>query len=404
MNNFSRTYSNILSGMRPTGQLHLGHMYGVIKNWVNLQYEYNCFLMVADYHALTTGYENTQQIEDSIIDMVIDWLACGVDPSQATIFVQSDVKAHAELYLLLSMITPISWLERVPTYKDMIEKLAHKDIDTYGFLGYPLLQSADILLYDAKYVPVGEDQVCHVELTREIARRFNHIYGREHGFEEKAQQLITKLGYKKGKLYQDLLIKYQQEGDEESLEKARYLLQDVVNLSISEIELLFAFLENKSRVILSEPQELVTKNAKMIGLDGQKMSKSYNNTITLRESVDNINKKIKSMQTDPARVRRVDKGDPNKCPVWQLHKIYSNEDVSNWVWSGCINATIGCIECKKPIIDAIVKEQQQLQEKAQLYLEDRNLIKNILADGAEKANEIANNKLDEIKDAMNISY
>jgi tryptophanyl-tRNA synthetase len=403
MNNFSRTYSNILSGMRPTGALHLGHLYGVIKNWVNLQYEYNCFFMVADYHALTTGYENTLQMENNIIDMVIDWLSCGVDPSQATIFVQSNVKAHAELYLLLSMITPISWLERVPTYKDMLEKIANKDIDTYGFLGYPLLQSADILLYDAKYVPVGEDQVCHIELTREVARRFNYIYGREQGFEERAEQLISKLGYKKGKLYKELLIKYQQEGDDESLEKARYLLQDVVNLSISEIELLFAFLENKSRVILSEPQELITKDAKMIGLDGQKMSKSYNNTITLRESVDNINKKIKSMQTDPARVRLSDKGDPNKCPVWQLHKIYSSDEVNNWVWKGCTNATIGCVECKKPIIDAIIKEQEQLKEKAKPYLEDKNLIKNILADGSERASEIANNKLNEIKDAMNIA-
>jgi tryptophanyl-tRNA synthetase len=404
MNNFSRMYSNILSGMRPTGQLHLGHLYGVLKNWITLQYEYNCFFMVADYHALTTGYENTSQIEDNIIEMVVDWLACGVDPSQATIFIQSDVKAHAELHLLLSMITPISWLERVPTYKDIIEKLYNKDIDTYGFLGYPLLQSADILLYDSKFIPVGEDQICHVELTREIARRFNHIYGRESGFEDKAQQLITKLGYKKGKLYQDLLVQYQQEGDEEALEKARYLLQDVVNLSISEIELLFAFLENKSRVILTEPQALVTKNSKMIGLDGQKMSKSYNNTITLREPIDSINKKIKSMQTDPARVRRTDRGDPNKCPVWQLHQIYSNDEVSQWVWDGCHNATIGCLECKKPIIDAIIKEQKILHEKARPYLDDKTLVKNILADGAEKANEVANNKLDEIKDAMNILY
>ncbi|MFN7094903.1 MAG: tryptophan--tRNA ligase, partial [Burkholderiales bacterium] len=252
-------HSRILSGMRPTGRLHLGHYHGAIKNWVNLQYEHDCYFMVADLHALTTNYEDTKEIEATIYAMVIDWLACGVDPAQATIFIQSHVPQHAQLHLLLSMITPLSWLERVPTYKDQLEKLSFKDLGSYGFLGYPLLQSADILLYNAKYVPVGEDQVSHVELTREIARRFNYLYGREVGFEEKAREAIKKLGAKKAALYEELLVNYQQNGNEEALEKARFLLADAVNLSRGEEERLFAFLENKAKVILTEPQALISK-------------------------------------------------------------------------------------------------------------------------------------------------
>lgn len=399
-----QNHSRILSGMRPTGRLHLGHYHGVIKNWVNLQYEHDCYFMVADIHSLTTGYDSTRDLEDSIYNMVIDWLSCGVDPSQTAIFIQSHVPEHASLHLLLSMITPVSWLERVPTYKEMLEKLAHKDIDTYGFLGYPLLQSADILLYDAKYVPVGEDQVCHVELTREIARRFNYIYGREVGFESKAREIIKKLGSKKAALYEEFLINYQQNGDDEAIEKARFLLSDVVNLSIGEKERLFAFLENKSKVILTEPQALITENSKLLGTDGQKMSKSYNNTIMLREDIDNINKKIKSMPTDPARVRREDKGDPLKCPVWQFHKVYSATDVQEWVINGCKTAGIGCIDCKKPLIDAINNEQVIMKEKAQPFIEDTNLVKNILADGAEKASNIATETMDRIKESMNMDY
>lgn len=387
MNNHSR----ILSGMRPTGNLHLGHYHGVIKNWVNLQYEHECYFMVADLHALTTHYyDETKSIQDRIYDMVVDWLACGIDPAQAIIFTQSHVPAHAQLHLLLSMVTPLSWLERVPTYKDQQEKLSGRDLDTYGFLGYPLLQSVDILLYGAKYVPVGEDQVCHVELTREVARRFNHLYGREIGFEEKALEAIKRLGNKKGALYKELLISYQQDGDEEALEKARFLLEDAVNLSLGDEERLFAFLENKSRVILTEPQALVTETPKLPGLDGQKMSKSYHNTISLREDPDAINKKIREMPTDPARVRRTDRGDPEKCPVWQLHQVYSNDATKNWVKDGCTTAGIGCIDCKKPLIDAIYEEQSVFNERRQPYLADNNLIRNLLADGAEKAAEVAN--------------
>lgn len=400
MNNSSR----ILSGMRPTGRLHIGHYYGAIRNWVSLQYEHECYFMVADIHALTTGYENTKNITANTYEMVVDWLACGVDPSQSVVFLQSQVPAHAQLHLLLSMITPLSWLERVPTYKDILEKQENKDIDTYGFLGYPLLQSADILLYNSKFVPVGEDQLSHVELTREVARRFNYLYGREEGFEKKAREAMRKLGAKKSGIYNDLLVKYQQNGDDDALEKARYLLQDALNLSHGEKERLYAFLEDKSRVILSEPQALITNTPKLLGLDGQKMSKSYGNTIMLREDFDSINKKIRAMQTDPARVRRTDKGDPNKCPVWPLHQIYSNDETCKWVVEGCTTAGIGCLDCKAPLIESINAEQCKIKEKATPFLEDYNLVKNILADGAEKATVIAEETLKEVKEAMNLDF
>lgn len=397
-------YSRILSAMRPTGRLHIGHYHGVIKNWVELQYEHDCYFMVADLHALTSNYENTKDIEKNIHNMVVDWLACGVDPSQAIIFIQSQVPEHSELYTLLSMITPLSWLLRVPSYKDMLERLSSKELDTYGFLGYPLLQSADILLYQSKFVPVGEDQVIHVELTREIARRFNHIYGREPGFEQKAMDAMKKLGKKKSELYQSLLVNYQQNGDDESLEKARFLLSDAINLSLGERERLFAFLENKSRVILTEPQAIVTDAPKIMGVDGQKMSKSFNNTIMLQENLDSMYKKIREMPTDPARVRRTDKGDPLKCPVWQLHIVYSDENTKRWAKNGCVSAGIGCLECKTPLIDSIEAEQVKFHESAKAYTGDTNLIKNILADGAEKASEIAKESLEKIKQIMNISY
>lgn len=399
-----QNHARILSGMRSTGRLHLGHYHGVIKNWLNLQYEHECYFMVADLHALTTGYENTENLKQHIHSMVVDWLSCGVDPSQAIIFVQSHVPEHAMLNLLLSMITPISWLERVPTYKEILEKFKHKDIDTYGFLGYPLLQSADILLYDAKYVPVGEDQLSHVELTREIARRFNYIYGREAGFEEKAYEIIKKLGSKKASMYEQYLTQYQQNGNDEALEKARFLLADAVNLSIGERDRLFAFLENKSKVILTEPQALLTSNAKLPGIDGQKMSKSYANTILIGEEIDVVNKKIREMPTDPARVRRTDPGDPEKCPVWQLHQVYSNDEVRDWVIKGCKSAGIGCIDCKKPLIDAINLEQMGIREKAKPFIEDPNLVTNILADGAEKASAVARDTMERIRDAMHMDY
>jgi tryptophanyl-tRNA synthetase len=394
----------VLSGMRPTGRLHLGHYHGVLKNWVKLQNEYPCLFFVADWHALTTTYDEPGTIEENTREMVIDWLAAGVDPSQATLFIQSRVPEHAELHLLLSMMTPLGWLERVPTYKDQQEKLEHKDLSTYGFLGYPLLQSADILIYRANRVPVGEDQVPHIEFSREIARRFNHLYGREADFEEKARAAVKKLGAKRAKLYEELRTRFQQEGDHQALERAHALLEEAQNLSMGDRERLFGFLEGSSKMILVEPDALLTEAAKMPGLDGQKMSKSYNNTIALRESADSVTKKIRTMQTDPARVRRTDAGDPEKCPVWQFHLVYSDEGTKQWVQQGCRSAGIGCIECKHPVIDAVLKEQEPMHERAQAYIDDPTLVRNIIADGCERARKLAAETMRDVREAMGLNY
>jgi tryptophanyl-tRNA synthetase len=394
----------VLSGMRPTGSLHLGHYHGVLKNWIELQHQYECLFFVADWHALTTHYDTPEVIEANVWDMVLDWLAAGVDPARATLFIQSRVPEHAELHLLLSMCTPLSWLERIPTYKDQQEKLSDKDLSTYGFLGYPLLQSADILIYQANLVPVGEDQVPHIEFTREVARRFNHIYGKEPEFIEKAEKAITKLGSKKAKLYNELRIRYQERGEKEALEAGQSLLNEQQSLSQGDKERLFGYLEGVGKIILPEPQALLTPASKMPGLDGQKMSKSYDNTIALREEPDSIVKKIRTMPTDPARIRRSDPGDPEKCPVWQLHKIYSNEETRKWVQSGCTSAGIGCLECKQPVIDAILAEQKPILERAQKYLEDPTMLRNIVADGCEKARKLAGETMREVKDAMGLNY
>ena len=394
----------VLSGMRPTGSLHLGHYHGVLKNWVKLQHEYECLFFVADWHALTTHYDTPGIIEQSVWDMAIDWLAAGVDPSRATLFIQSRVPEHAELHLLLSMMTPLGWLERMPTYKDQQEKLSGKDLSTYGFLGYPLLQAADILIYRANQVPVGEDQVPHIEFTRELARRFNHLYGREPGFEEKAEAAIKKLGGKRAKLYEELRTRYQQEGDEGALESARALLNDQQNLSLGDRERLFGYLEGGGKMILAEPQVLLTAASKMPGLDGQKMSKSYNNTISLREDEVSVAKKIRTMPTDPARVRRTDPGTPEKCPVWQLHLVYSEESRKEWVRQGCTSAGIGCLECKQPVIDAVLEEQKPMRERAQMYMDDPTLVRNIISDGCEKARELASETMRDVREAMGLNY
>jgi tryptophanyl-tRNA synthetase len=394
----------ILSGMRPTGSLHLGHYHGVLKNWVQMQNEYECLFFVADWHALTTHYDTPQVIEQSVWDMVVDWLAAGVNPARATLFIQSRVPEHAELHLLLSMITPLGWLERVPTYKDQQEKLSEKDLSTYGFLGYPLLQSADILIYRATQVPVGEDQVPHIEFTREIARRFNHIYGREPGFEDKAEAAIKKLGGKKGKLYKELRTRFLEQGDDDALESARSLLEGQHSLSLGDRERLFGYLEGGGKMILSEPQAMLTAASKMPGLDGQKMSKSYNNTITLREDEASVTRKIRTMPTDPARIRRTDAGDPERCPVWPLHRIYSSDDMQTWVAQGCKSAGIGCIECKQPLIDAVLGEQRPMRERAQLYLDDPTLVRNIIADGCEKARKQASETMRDVREAMGLDY
>jgi len=394
----------VLSGMRPTGNLHLGHYHGVLKNWVRLQSEYPCFFFVADWHALTTHYETPDVIEQSVWDMVIDWLAAGVDPNQATLFIQSKVPEHAELFLLLSMGTPLGWLERVPTYKDQIEKLKEKDLQTYGFLGYPLLQAADILIYRAQHVPVGEDQVPHVEMTREVARRFNYFYGREPGFEEKALEAVKKLGSKRAKMYTELRVAFQERGDDEALEQAKALLQESQSLSMADRERLFGFLEGSRKIILPEPQALLTAASRMPGIDGQKKSKSYGNTISIREEPEEVIKKIRTMPTDPARVRRTDSGDPARCPVWQLHVVYSNEETKQWVDKGCKSAGIGCLECKQPVIDAILAEQQPMFERAQKYLDDPSLLRSIIADGGDKARKVAQETMREVREAMGLDY
>jgi tryptophanyl-tRNA synthetase len=394
----------VLSGMRPTGALHLGHYHGVLKNWVRLQREHPCFFFVADWHALTTHYEDPQVIARSTWDMVIDWLAAGVDPALATLFIQSRVPEHAELHLLLSMITPLGWLERVPSYKDQQEKLSDRDLSTYGFLGYPLLQGADILIYRATLVPVGEDQVPHIEFTREVARRFNHVYGREPGFEEKAEAAVKKLGGKRSKLYLELRTNYQEQGDGEALQAARVLLDQAQGLSMGDRERLFGYLEGGGKMILSEPESLLTEASKMPGLDGQKMSKSYNNTITLREDAQSVTKKVRTMPTDPARVRRTDPGDPEKCPVWQFHLIYSDEKTKQWVQQGCRSAGIGCLECKQPVIDAVLAEQEPMRERAQRYLDDPTLVRNIIEEGCERARKQANETMGDVREAMGLSY
>lgn len=394
----------VLSGMRPTGALHLGHYHGVLKNWVRLQHEYPCLFFVADWHALTTHYDNPQGIEQATWDMVIDWLAAGVDPNQATLFIQSKVPEHAELHLLMSMMTPLGWLERVPTYKDQQEKLETKDLTTYGFLGYPLLMSADILIYRADKVPVGEDQLPHVEFTRELARRFNHMYGREPGFEEKAREAVKKLGSKKARLYEELRTRFQQNGDKEAVEQAHAMLDEIQHLAVSDRERLFGYLEGTGKMILAEPNALLTEASKMPGLDGHKMSKSYNNTITMRESAESVSKKVRSMPTDPARVRRNDPGEPTKCPVWQLHQVYSSDACKEWVQQGCRTAGIGCIECKQPVIDGILAEQAPMRERAQIYLDDPTLVKNIIADGCEKARELARETMRDVRESMGLGY
>ena len=394
----------VLSGMRPTGNLHLGHYHGVLKNWVALQQQYECLFFVADWHALTTHYDSPEIIEKNAWDMVIDWLAAGVDPSKAVLFIQSKVPAHAELYLLLSMMTPLGWLERVPTYKDQQEKLSEKDLSTYGFLGYPLLQSADILIYRANRVPVGEDQAPHIEFTREICRRFNHIYGKEAGFEEKAQAAIKKLGSKKSRLYIELRTRYQEQGDEHALAEAKSLLEEQQNLNMGDQERLYGYLEGGGKMILCEPETLLTKASRMPGLDGQKMSKSYNNTISLREDADSVRKKIRTMPTDPARVRRTDPGNPDVCPVWQFHLVYSDDEIRNWVQQGCRSASIGCLDCKSPVIDKVLAEQEPMHDRARMYEEDPVLVRNIIADGCEKANQLAEETMRDIRTAMGLNY
>jgi len=390
--------------MRPTGRLHLGHYHGVLKNWVRLQHQHDCFFFVVDWHALTTHYEDPGIIPASVWEMVIDWLAAGVDPQRATLFVQSHVPEHAELHLLLSMLTPLGWLERVPSYKDQQERLKEKDLATYGFLGYPLLQSADILIYRAAQVPVGEDQVAHVELTREIARRFNHLYGREPGFEEQARQAAKKMGKKQDKAFERMRRAYQEQGDGEALLAGRRLLETQQNIGAADRERLLGYLEGGGRAILVEPQPLLTQASKMPGLDGQKMSKSYGNTLSLRESPETIETLLKRMPTDTNRVRRTDPGDPNRCPVWQLHQVYSDEQVQAWVQEGCRSAGIGCLECKAPVIEAVLQELKPMQARAAEFEAQPERVREIVEAGSQRAREVAAETMREVRQVMALDY
>ncbi len=399
-----KQHQRVLSGMRPTGQLHLGHLHGVLNNWIKLQHEYECYFFVADWHALTTHYDEPEIIERNLWDMVVDWLAVGIDPSDATLFVQSRIPEHAELHLLLSMMTPLGWLERVPSYKDQQESLREKDLATYGFLGYPLLQSADILAYKASLVPVGEDQVAHIELTREVARRFNYMYGREPGFEQKVESAIRKMGKKNARLYRDLRRRFQEKGEEPALETARALVQERQNISLGDRERLFGDLEGGGKVILPEPSPMLTPAPKMPGLDGQKMSKSYNNTITLREAPESVTQKLRTMPTDPARVRRTDAGEPQRCPVWPLHQVYSTEETRAWVQDGCRRAKIGCLDCKQPVIDAMLAEQAPIRERALEYLDTPDVVRSVIAEGCEAARDVAQETLEDVRHAMGLVY
>ena len=402
MNTISQN-NRVLSGMRPTGLLHLGHYHGVIKNWTELQHSYECFYFVADWHALTTHYEDPSVIGESTRDMVIDWLAAGVNPGSATIFIQSRVPEHAELHTLLSMLTPLGWLERVPSYKDQQDKIKDKDLATYGLLGYPLLQSADILIYKAGFVPVGEDQVAHVELTREVARRFNHLYGREPDFEQKIASALKKMGKKNAKLYGDARKRYQERGDADALSVGRALLESQQNISLSDRERLLGYLDGEGRIILPEPQALLTVSSKMPGLDGQKMSKSYHNTIALRDAEDEVVKKLKTMPTDPARIRRTDPGDPRKCPVWGFHEVYTEENIKQQLADGCRTASIGCIDCKQYVVDAVLEELKPIQQRVKEYLNDLSGVDSIINEGCEAARDEAQDTIEEVRKVMGLA-
>jgi tryptophanyl-tRNA synthetase len=339
----------VVSGMRSTGKLHLGNFVGALRNWVGMQAEYECFFFVADWHALTTDYADTAQLKQNSIDVLLDWLAAGLDPERSTLFLQSHVPQHAELHLLFSMITPLGWLERVPTYKEQRDNIAGKDLGTYGFLGYPVLQAADILIYKGDFVPVGEDQVPHVELTREIARRFNQFYSLD-------------------------------------------CVSSSENASHSGTSLVFP-----------EPQPLLTPAAKLPGTDGRKMSKSYGNTILLTDSEVLLRQKLKTMVTDPKRVRRTDPGNPDVCPVGDLHKIFSDQETNAKVDTGCRTAGIGCIECKSWAADAMLGVLRPMQERRKKYEENPRLAWDILETGSDRARQVAAATMDEVRQAMKMS-
>ncbi len=394
--------------MRPTGALHLGHYHGALKNWVRLQDEYDCFYFVADWHALTTHYEEREVMERYVYDMVVDWIAAGLDPERCTIFIQSRLPEHAELFTLLAMGTPLGWLERVPTYKDQMEKLKDRDLATYGFLGYPLLQAADILIYRAIYVPVGEDQASHVELTREVARRFNNLYGRASDFPARIAVALAKMGKDDARYYERQRKAFGETGSIEALAKGEAIVKKAAAAAAGwtdeDSELLHGHLKGSGKTILVEPQALHTEVTKLPGLDGAKMSKSYGNAVLMRDEPAEVTRKIRGMTTDPARVRRTDPGEPEKCPVWQFHKVYSDAPTQAWAAQGCRSAGIGCLDCKQPVIDAILREQAPWRERAEAYLANPKQVQWIVEMGTERARTVARQTMKDVRGAMGLAY
>jgi tryptophanyl-tRNA synthetase len=360
------TKKRVLSGMRSTGKLHLGNYVGALENWVRMQEQYDCFFFIADWHALTTDYADTSRLKENSVDVLLDWLAAGLDPAKCLMFIQSHVPAHAELHLLLSMITPLGWLERVPTYKEQKENIKGKDLDTYGFLGYPVLQSADILIYKADVVPVGEDQVAHVELTREIARRFNGFY------------------------------------PQKVLSATNLLTQPHLDDPILQGRQVTPYISHQA--IFPEPAALLTPAPRLPGTDGRKMSKSYGNALLLTDPEPVVRQKLKTMVTDPARVRRTDRGNPDVCPVGDLHKIFSDKETIAKVYEGCRSAGIGCIECKSWVADALVKILNPMQERRKKYEDNPRLAWDILEAGSARARDIAGNTMDEVRKSMGLDY
>ena len=359
--------------MRSTGKLHLGNYVGALENWVRMQDEYDCFFFIADWHALTTDYADTSRLKENSVDVLLDWLAAGLDPAKCVMFIQSHVPTHAELHLLLSMITPVGWLERVPTYKEQRENIKGKDLDTYGFLGYPVLQSADILIYKADVVPVGEDQVAHVELTREIARRFNGFYAKPFVIRRQGTRVVTSDGKE-----------VQLESGVELDPKADYVIHP--------------------EPVFPEPAALLTPAPRLPGTDGRKMSKSYGNALLLTDSEPVVRQKLKTMVTDPRRIKRTDRGDPDVCPVGDLHKIFSSKETMAKVYEGCRSAGIGCIECKSWVADALVKILNPMQERRKKYEDNPRLAWDILEAGSARAREVAGGTMDEVRKAMGLDY
>ncbi len=392
----------VLSGMRASGSLHLGHYFGALKNWIALQDNYQCFYFVADWHGLTTHYESPEVVQASTLEMVTDWLASGVDPERSVIFRQSQLPQHAELHLLLSMITPLSWLERIPSYKEQRANIKDRDLATYGFLGYPLLQSADILLYRAAWVPVGEDQSAHVDITREIARRFNRLYGNSKQTIKRRETLLKQMPAEQRDKLESRRRAYLEKGEREEYLAAR---KDLIDAGYEEDDLLIllGYLDDTGKLIMPIPQALISEAAKMPGLDGRKMSKSYGNTILLRDEPDTIAKKLRIMPTDPARVRRTDKGNPEKCPVWEWHKVYSEPETLKWVDTGCRNATIGCLDCKKRLTESVVEQRRPFLQKLKTYLNDKGEVLRVLNKGAVKATEEAEKTMCQVRSLMGLS-